>query len=100
MQSVKSLSKGKKHVALFYHTVSACTVIATCNKDQFKRGDVAFDKKGRMICRAVHEPSLGAPLYDLRYQVASLVLDGEPEETREFEAQLALEEGPEAAPES
>lgn len=81
MQTIKQLSKGKKDVGVFYHVETGASVIAIVEGEEFGRGDVAFDKKGKMICRAVYSKDQGDPVYDYPYEVVKLIATGEPEET-------------------
>lgn len=81
MQTIKQLSKGKKDVGVFYHVETGASVIAIIKGDQYDKGDVAYDKKGKMICRAVWLMDQGDPVYDYAYEVVKLVATGEPEET-------------------
>ena len=64
MKTIKQTAKGGKHVGIFFHVDKKCTVITTVDPDSMKRGDLAFDKAGRMI---------GDPAYDVKYEVTKLL---------------------------
>lgn len=73
MKTIKQTAKGGKHVGIFFHVDKKCTVITTVDPDSIKRGDLAYDKHGRMICRAVYNPADGDPAYDVKYEVTKLL---------------------------
>ena len=77
MKTIKQLSQGKKPIGIFFHVDKKAAVITTVDPDEFKRGDVAHDKAGHMICRAVYDPADGDPAYEVKYEVTKL-LGGEP----------------------
>lgn len=91
MKTIKELSQGKKPIGIFFHVDKKATVITTVDPDQFKRGDVAHDKAGHMICRAVYDPADGDPAYEVKYEVTKL-LGGEPKPRKVVEETPAVED--------
>lgn len=100
MKTIKQLSQGKKPIGIFFHVDKKATVITTVEPGEYKRGDVAHDKAGHMICRAVYDPADGDPAYEVKYEVTKLI-GGEPKPSKAVEETPAAEdEEPPAADES
>jgi hypothetical protein len=100
MKTVKQLAKGEKPVGIFFHVDKKSTVITTVEPGEYKRGDVAEDKAGHMICRAVYDPADGDPAYDVQYEVTK-VLGGTPKPKKvEVVTDEDYQEPPEAPAES
>ena len=73
MKTVKYLSRGNKPVGIFFHVDKKSTVITAVEPDKYKRGDVAYDKAGRMICRAIYDPTSGEPAFEVQYEVTKIL---------------------------
>lgn len=100
MKTIKQLSQGKNPVGIFFHVDKKATVITTVQAGEFKRGDVANDKNGHMICRAVYDPADGDPAYEVKYEVTKLI-GGEPKPRKAVEeTPPAEDEEPPAADEA
>lgn len=73
MKTIEQMSKGEKLVGIFFHVDKKATVITEVEPGEFERGDVAHDRAGHMICRAVYDPNDGNPAYEIQYEVTKLL---------------------------